>query len=168
MWWRFITFCVLVTFVLFVVLSCIYGRPALHLFFHRCCEDDIENDQVIFENFGNNFLRERLVGNSDVGNDNSSFVSESEMNDLVEAMAEMINVHNLELRRTATSKGILYEEDTSVTNTDEALSSSEKKKLALPSLHNSLEEFESKESIENVSKETMSQRKGNVQKSTIY
>lgn len=31
------------------------------MFFHRCCSDDIENDQVIFENFGNNFLRERLI-----------------------------------------------------------------------------------------------------------
>ena len=64
MWCRFLTFCILVTLILFIVLSCIYKRPVLHLFFHRCCGDDIENDQVIFENFGNNFLRERLIDNT--------------------------------------------------------------------------------------------------------
>ncbi|OWR50344.1 hypothetical protein KGM_206574 [Danaus plexippus plexippus] len=72
MWCRFFTFCVLVTIVLMVVLSCIYRRPVIHLFFHRCCADDIENDQVIFENFGNNFLRERLVGAEIVEVDNAT------------------------------------------------------------------------------------------------
>lgn len=77
MWCRFITFCVLVCLVLFIVLSCLYGRPVFHLFFHRCCGDDIENDHVIFENFGNNFLKERLVGADIVE------VDEPDINDVI-------------------------------------------------------------------------------------
>ncbi|XP_049881100.1 uncharacterized protein LOC126377408 [Pectinophora gossypiella] len=94
MWWRFLTFCVLVSLVLFVVLSCIHGRPVIHLFFHRCCEDDIENDQVIFENFGNNFLRERLVGADIVVDDNDSFVSEFEVEEVIKRMRDKLNVHD--------------------------------------------------------------------------
>uniref|UniRef100_A0A2H1W6F7 SFRICE_014002 n=1 Tax=Spodoptera frugiperda TaxID=7108 RepID=A0A2H1W6F7_SPOFR len=61
MWLRFLTFCVLVSLVLIAVLSTIYGRPVINIFFRRCCTDDIENDQTIFANLNDNFLRERLV-----------------------------------------------------------------------------------------------------------
>ncbi|XP_059044978.1 uncharacterized protein LOC131849972 [Achroia grisella] len=88
MWWRILTFCVLVTLVLFVVLSCIQDRPVVNLFFRRCCEDNIENDQLIFENFGGNFLKERLVGFDTV--DNSSMVSKED----IEEFIEKLNVHN--------------------------------------------------------------------------
>lgn len=61
MWLRFLTFCILVTLVLIAVLSTIYGRPVINIFFRRCCNEDIENDQAIFTNLNENFLRERLV-----------------------------------------------------------------------------------------------------------
>ncbi|CAG9568547.1 unnamed protein product [Danaus chrysippus] len=81
-----------VTIVLMVVLSCIYRRPVIHLFFHRCCGDDIENDQVIFENFGNNFLRERLIGAEIVEVDNATLYDD-EVDDL--SNKEFItNVHD--------------------------------------------------------------------------
>lgn len=94
MWWRFVTFCLLVTLVLFIVLSCIQGRPALHLFFHRCCEENIENDQVIFENFGNNFLRERLVGADILEVDNGTLFPSEEVEEVMEKLRKMINVHD--------------------------------------------------------------------------
>ncbi|XP_052749494.1 uncharacterized protein LOC128200353 [Galleria mellonella] len=93
MWWRILTFCVLVTFVLFVVLSCIHGRPVVQLFFHRCCEDNIENDQLIYENLGNNFLKERLVAVDDVV-DNSSLASKEDVDELIVMLREKMNVHN--------------------------------------------------------------------------
>lgn len=103
MWWRFLTFCFLVCVVLFIVLSCIHGRPVIHLFFHRCCEEDIENDQVIYENFGNNFLRERLVGGDIVVLDNDSFVSSDEVNEVIAIMRKKVNVHDLKSRASEDS-----------------------------------------------------------------
>lgn len=95
MWWRYITFCVLVTLILFIVLSCIQGRPVLHLFFQRCCEENIENDPVIFENFGNNFLRERLVGADILEVDNRTLFPAEEAEDVMEKLREvMMNVHD--------------------------------------------------------------------------
>lgn len=92
MWWRFLVFCLLVTLTLFIVLSCIQGKPVIHLFFHRCCEENIENDQVIFENFGNNYLRERLVGAEIIEEVNGTSTEES-----VE-MIESLNVHDPRFR----------------------------------------------------------------------
>lgn len=60
------------------------------MFLHRCCEEDIENDQVIFENFGNNFLRERLVGAEIMEEVNGT----SEDNDF----SESFNVHDPRFR----------------------------------------------------------------------
>ncbi|CAH2057859.1 unnamed protein product, partial [Iphiclides podalirius] len=93
MWWRFLAFCVLVTLVLFVVLSCVYGRPVVHLFFHRCCGEDIENDQVIYESFGNNFLRERLVGTDALEAETTAFSFE-EVERVIHGMRSLINVHD--------------------------------------------------------------------------
>ncbi|KAG6451766.1 hypothetical protein O3G_MSEX007331 [Manduca sexta] len=89
MWWRYLTFCLLVTLILFIVISCIQGRPVLHLFFHRCCTEDIENDQVIFENLGDNFLRERLVGDESIFGGNKSY-KEVE----VVEIWKIVNVHD--------------------------------------------------------------------------
>ncbi|KAJ2937812.1 hypothetical protein O0L34_g18594 [Tuta absoluta] len=108
MWWRFLTFCVLVTFVLFVVLSCILGRPVIYLFFHRCCEDDIENDQVIFENFENNYLREKLVGVHIVEENSDEAASDSEVEDVIEAIKTKLNVHD---PKTRVELDILKEND---------------------------------------------------------
>lgn len=92
MWWRFLVFCLLVTLTLFIVLSCIHGKPVLHLFFHRCCEDNIENDQVIFENLGNNFLRERLV--AEIIEDLNGTSSE----EMLETISDIFNVHDPRFR----------------------------------------------------------------------
>ncbi|XP_068623958.1 O-acyltransferase like protein-like [Battus philenor] len=111
MWWRFLAFCVLVSLVLFIVLSCVYGRPVVHLFFHRCCEENIENDQVIFENFGNNFLRERLVGAEELGN--GTFLENIEK--AIDGIGQLMNVHNPSTRD-------LYDdlvEELNLDNTDE-------------------------------------------------
>lgn len=94
MWWRVLTFCVLVTIVLVVVVSCLNGRPVYHLFFYRCCSEDIENDQVIFENFGNNFLRERLVGADIIEVDNSTLYDPEEADADFEDIKSVFNVHN--------------------------------------------------------------------------
>lgn len=112
MWWRFLTFCVLVTLVLFVVLSCIHGRPVIHLFFHRCCGEDIENDQVIFENFGNNFLRERLVGADLIVVDNDSFVSDKDAEEAMALLRDKLNVHDPRSRINVTLITILPGNDT--------------------------------------------------------
>lgn len=52
-----------------MVLSCTHGRPVIHLYFRRCCANDIENDQVIFENIEDNILRERLIANGSLINE---------------------------------------------------------------------------------------------------
>ncbi|CAG5052483.1 unnamed protein product [Parnassius apollo] len=100
MWWRFLAFCVLVSLVLFVVLSSIYGRPVVHLFFHRCCEEDIENDQVIFENFGNNFLRERLVATDVIEMENVTLFPMENIEQVLDGMRKLINVHDPETRES--------------------------------------------------------------------
>ena len=76
MWLRFLTFCVLVSLVLVAVLSTIYGRPVINVFFRRCCNEDIENDQTIFANLDNNFLRERLVSDGIFSDDDYVEVKE--------------------------------------------------------------------------------------------
>ncbi|XP_047539379.1 uncharacterized protein LOC125072742 [Vanessa atalanta] len=101
---RVLTFCVLVTIVLFVVLSCLYRRPVYHLFFHRCCGEDIENDQVIFENFGNNFLRERLIGAEIVEVDNSTLYGPDDDFADIEDVKLITNVHDPESRDIAMGK----------------------------------------------------------------
>lgn len=94
MWWRFLAFCVLVTLVLVVVLTCVYGRPVVHLFFHRCCGEDIENDQVIFENFGDNFLRERLIGTDALNAEDTTAFPFEEVEKVIDGMRRLINVHD--------------------------------------------------------------------------
>lgn len=78
MWLRFLTFCVLVSLILIAVLSTIYGRPVINIFFKRCCGNDIENDHGIFENFNENSLMERLVSDVIIYDDaGSSEVSDN-------------------------------------------------------------------------------------------
>jgi hypothetical protein len=80
-----------------VVLSYIHGRPVAHLFFKRCCEDGIENEEVIFERFSDNLLRERLMA-SDVIESNGTFVS-SDMDAEVLDMIRKLNVHDPSSRK---------------------------------------------------------------------
>ncbi|KAM3957223.1 uncharacterized protein ACR2FA_008783 [Aphomia sociella] len=123
MWWRILTFCVLVTLILFVVLSCIHGRPVVHLFFHRCCEDNIENDQVIFENFGNSFIKERLIG-VDIEVNNSSLFSEENVDELIASFRKKNNVHDPRSRDhldydEATDREMIGDIEVNVLKTDE-------------------------------------------------
>lgn len=67
--------------VLIAVLSTIYGRPVINVFFRRCCNDDIENDQTIFANLDNNFLRERLVSDGIFSDDDYVEVREVNLTD---------------------------------------------------------------------------------------
>lgn len=97
MWWRFFTFCVLVTFIIFVVVTAVYGKPVIHLFFHRCCGDDIENDQVIFENFGNNFLKERLVGGDIIEADNDTLFQENI--ERIDDISEVLSINDPEVKK---------------------------------------------------------------------
>lgn len=119
MWWRFLIFCVLVTIILFLVLSSIHGRPVTHIFFHRCCEENIENDKMIFEDFGNtNALRERLVGKEILFIDNSSFVNEEDVKEVIKDMRDKLNVHDPKSRVNITlieliQDVVLSESDTS-------------------------------------------------------
>lgn len=111
MWWRFLIFCVLVTIILFIVLSSIHGRPVTHFFFHRCCEENIENDKMIFEDFGNtNTLRERLVGDEILYPDNSSFVSEEDVKDVIKVMKDKLNVHDPKSRVNLTLIELIQDE----------------------------------------------------------
>ncbi|KAL0810709.1 hypothetical protein ABMA28_010033 [Loxostege sticticalis] len=74
MWWRFLTF--------------------LTLFFKRCCDDGIENDQVVFESFSNNYLKERLIA-VDIVFDNGTFVPEDvDIREVIEDLREKLNVHD--------------------------------------------------------------------------
>lgn len=111
MWWRFLIFCVLVTIILFIVLSSIHGRPVTHFFFHRCCEENIENDKMIFEDFGNtNTLRERLIGEEILFLDNSSFVSEEDVKEVIKVMREKLNVHDPKSRVNITLIELIQDE----------------------------------------------------------
>lgn len=111
MWWRFLIFCVLVTIILFIVLSSIHGRPVTHFFFQRCCEENIENDKMIFEDFGNtNTLRERLVGDEILYPDNSSFVSEEDVKEVIKVMKDKLNVHDPKSRINLTLIELLQDE----------------------------------------------------------
>ncbi|KAI8423499.1 hypothetical protein MSG28_012612 [Choristoneura fumiferana] len=97
MWWRFLTFCVLLLIILFIVLSCIQGRPVIGLFFHRCCEDEIENHQTIYENFGTNFfMRERLV--ADFRNDTDVIEANDDAVEMIAAMSDIFDVHDPKTR----------------------------------------------------------------------
>ncbi|XP_039746263.1 uncharacterized protein LOC120624019 [Pararge aegeria] len=73
MWCRFLTFCV-------------------------CCGEDIENDQVIYENFGNNFLRERLIGAEIVESDNVTLYDAEEVESMLENIKDLLNVHDPKMR----------------------------------------------------------------------
>ncbi|KAJ8708835.1 hypothetical protein PYW08_010217 [Mythimna loreyi] len=92
MWLRFLTFCILVTLVLIAVLSAIYGRPVINVFFQRCCNDDIENDQTIFANLENNFLRERLVSDGLFSDDDYVEVKEVNITETGEENIDLIGV----------------------------------------------------------------------------
>ncbi|GBP39406.1 hypothetical protein EVAR_95858_1 [Eumeta japonica] len=103
LWWRFLIFCVLVTITLFVVVGCIRGRPVVHVFFNRCCEDSIENDPKLFENFRNNFLMERLVSFEAIDGRSNNTVVSYEKGDVVKLMDELrtkFNVHDPFQRKT--------------------------------------------------------------------
>lgn len=111
MWWRFLIFCVLVTIIIFIVLSSIHGRPVTHFFFHRCCEENIENDKMIFEDFGNtNTLRERLVGEEILIPDNSSFVNEKDVKEIIKVMRDKLNVHDPKSRVNLTLIELMEDE----------------------------------------------------------
>lgn len=116
MWCRFLTFCVLVTLVLIVVLGCLYGRPAIHLFFRRCCSEDIENDQVIYENFGNNFLRERLVGGEIVEVDNVTMYDSEEVESVMENIKHILNVHDPKTRAVINDYESVKEDEGDIEN----------------------------------------------------
>ncbi|CAH2098478.1 unnamed protein product [Euphydryas editha] len=120
MWCRVLTFCVLVTIILLVVLSCLYGRPVYHLFFHRCCSDDIENDQVIFENFGNNFPRERLIGADIMEVDNTTLYDPEEAQAVLEDIKSVFNVHDPGTR-VFTEKAIVEDSEKEITNFDNVI-----------------------------------------------
>lgn len=90
MWLRFLTFCILVTLVLIAVLSAIYGRPVINVFFRRCCNEDIENDQTIFANLDNNFLRERLVSDGFFSDDDYVEIREVNATDRGEEDIDLI------------------------------------------------------------------------------
>lgn len=118
MWWRFLIFCILVTIILFIVLSSIHGRPVTQSFFHRCCEENIENDKMIFEDFGNtNTLRERLIGEGILFLDNSSFVSEEDVQEVINVMRDKFNVHDPKSRVNSTLIEVIQDE---VLNENEA------------------------------------------------
>ncbi|KAG7296747.1 hypothetical protein JYU34_020680 [Plutella xylostella] len=111
MWWRILTFCVLVCLILFVVLSCIHGRPVVHLFFQRCCEETIENDNVLFENYGNNYLKERLIGIDLIIEDgNETLVREKELDEIIDHLREKMNVHD------PSSRSVVLYDDNDIKN----------------------------------------------------
>lgn len=114
MWLRFLTFCVLVSLVLVVVLSTIYGKPVINVFFRRCCNEDLENDQTIFANLNDNFLRERLVSDGIFSDDD--YVEVREVN-LAESDEE-----NIELVSDTTNVTI---ESNNVTNSEDNVTLSE-------------------------------------------
>ncbi|KPJ03926.1 hypothetical protein RR46_01878 [Papilio xuthus] len=90
MWWRFLAFCVLVSLVLFILISCIYGRPVVHLSLNRCCD----NDQIAFENFGDNVLSERYIKSDSLGMENSTIIALDNIEKMIDNIRQLVNVHN--------------------------------------------------------------------------
>lgn len=119
---RFVGFWVLVSLILLIVFSSIIGRPVLQLYFRRCCEEDIENDHVIFENLGNNFLRERLISSPDmlqVDEDNYLIA------DLVNKEPIENQNYNKRFEVKATSKPVVNVHDITSRYKDDALTQKE-------------------------------------------
>lgn len=95
MWWRFIIFCFLVSFILFVVLNYLHDRPVVHFKFFKRDPDE----QIVFEKFKDNFLKERLVA-FEFEADNGTFVPEDvDIEEVIEVMRAKLNVHDPDSRR---------------------------------------------------------------------
>lgn len=123
MWWRFLTFCILVCIILFVVMSCIHGRPVVHLLYHKCYQDDA-NGQVVFEHVDSNFLRERLVGvfNDDTNTTdvNSIVNEEEEIDEIMVVLRGKLNVHDPRSRKELL-EDISYDENVETESVSDGL-----------------------------------------------